>query len=60
MEGWKECMESCAVTRRFLGYHVSIRFLSPLKCFFQLSMMFIVFKPDTSRSFISFVPMNFL
>ena len=38
---------------------VSIRFLSPLKCFFKLSMMFIVFKPGTPRSFISFVPIYF-
>ena len=36
---------------------VSIRFLSLLKCFFQLSIMF---KPGTSRPFISFVPMHFL
>jgi len=23
MEEWKECMESCAVTRRFLRYHTT-------------------------------------
>ena len=39
---------------------VSIRFLSPLKCFFQLSIMFIPFKSGTRRSFISFVLMYFL
>ena len=39
---------------------VSIRFLSPLKCFFQLSIMFILFKPGTTRSFISLVPKYFL
>ena len=44
----------------YKGQNVSIRFLSPLKCFFQFSIMFILFKPGTSRSFISFVHMYFL
>ena len=39
---------------------VGIGLLSPLKCFFQLSIMFILFKPGTSRSFIYFVPKYFL
>ena len=39
---------------------VSIRFLSPLECFFQLPITFILFKPCTSCSFISFVPKYFL
>ena len=40
--------------------YVSIRFLSPLKYFFQFSIMFILLKSGTGRSFISFVLMYFL
>ena len=43
-----------------LSLYVSIRFLSSLKYFFQFSMMFILFKSGTRRSFISFVLMYFL
>ena len=58
-KGWQGIVEDGGRLQETAGT-VSIKFLSPLKYFFQFSMMFILFKSGTRRSFISFVLMYFL